>query len=91
VLIHCDRAVRGDPENGGYRDSRGLARALAGMLQGAAEDFRAFLRWGPDNKRSEEQLAKRRQWLEALQSGSNPFDDPAALERLREEELPTGS
>jgi hypothetical protein len=52
----------------------------------AAEDFRALLESGPNNDNPEEILAKRRRWIEALESGRNPFD-AATLEALRRDEM----
>jgi CheY-like chemotaxis protein len=69
VMDACDTAVALDPENGKFRDSRGLARALTGNIQGAIEDFEAFVDW--TNK--QEQKAKRQRWIEALRVGENPF------------------
>jgi len=87
VLAHCERAVAGSPDDGDTRDSRGVARALTGNRRGAAEDFRAFLEWGPANGTSEETLAKRRQWLAEFNYGRNPLKDPATLAALRRDEL----
>jgi tetratricopeptide (TPR) repeat protein len=83
VLSHCERAVAANPDDGGIKDSRGVARALTGDLQGAAEDFRAFLEWGPANGISEEILARRRQWVDDLNSGRNPFNLKRAVAACR--------
>ena len=87
VLHHCDRAVAGAPGNGRFTHSRGIARALIGNLQGAAEDFRAYLEWASDQVGiTERMLARRSQWLQALESGRNPFDT-STLESLRRNEI----
>src|SRR5437868_15137635 len=88
----CETAVALEPENGKFRDSRGLARALTGNIAGAIEDFQAFVDW-TDN---EEQKLQRQHWIDALRTGENPFTEeeieslfneyivahPEALEKL---------
>jgi uncharacterized protein with WD repeat len=69
VIDACEKAVALDPENGGSRDSRGLARALSGNRAGAIEDFEAFVAWS-DN---EEDRLKRQRWINDLRAGKNPF------------------
>jgi len=39
VMDACERGVELDPDNGGIRDSRGLARALIGDYKGAIEQY----------------------------------------------------
>jgi PleD family two-component response regulator len=65
----CETAVVLEPENGMFRDSRGLARALTGNMAGAIEDFQAFVDW-TDN---EHKRLQRQRWLDALRAGENPF------------------
>ncbi len=79
----CDRAVELLPDDGDIRDSRGVSRALLGDFAGAIEDFEAFIAYGQDYY-SEDVLDLRRQWIEALQAGNNPFDE-ATLASLRGE------
>nr|MDJ0718341.1 tetratricopeptide repeat protein [Prochloraceae cyanobacterium] len=74
VMFACEKAVTLAPENGGIRDSRGLARALTGNTKGAIEDFQAFIEWTysdyyPDHK------AQRQRWIDALRANKNPFTD----------------
>jgi tetratricopeptide (TPR) repeat protein len=69
VMDACDTAVALEPENGLFRDSRGLARALTGNMAGAIEDFQAFVDW----TEQQELRAKRQRWIEALRVGTNPF------------------
>jgi hypothetical protein len=45
VKPFAERAVLEDAANPGYRDTRGLARALTGDVDGAVQDFRAFADW----------------------------------------------
>jgi tetratricopeptide (TPR) repeat protein len=85
VIDVCERAVRSDSTNLRIRDSRGLSRAEAGNLAGAIEDFASFVKWGeskpPDVPADE--FENRRQWIRALQSGRNPFDD-STLRSMRQ-------
>ena len=69
VMFACEKAVLLAPEDGGVRDSRGLARALTGNNQGAIEDFQVYVA-GTDNK---EKKAQRQRWIDALGAGKNPF------------------
>jgi WD40 repeat protein len=71
VMKACETAVKKDPENAIFRDSRGLARALTGDFVGAIEDFQAFVDWTAN----EERKAKRQRWIDALRAGDNPFID----------------
>jgi tetratricopeptide (TPR) repeat protein len=89
VMESCEAAVLQEPENGGSRDSRGLARALTGNWQGAMEDFKFFLEWekkepGSDPDRRKRQVEKRVHWIAELGAGRNPFD-AAVLQELRKE------
>jgi tetratricopeptide (TPR) repeat protein len=83
VLPFCQRAVDLEPGHGGIRDSRGLARALTGDLEGAVEDFEFYVEWVQD-RRPIDMIEKRRTWIEALEVGRNPFDKET-LEALRHE------
>ena len=82
VLPVCEQAVRLEPDHGGYRDSRGLGRALTGDYSGAIEDFRYYLKWGEKEQRPES-LQRREQWVKELESGRNPFDDETLQDLLR--------
>jgi hypothetical protein len=85
VMDACGRAVKLSPNDGGYRDSRGLARALTGDYKGTSKDFQFFVDWGKQsNRRSEEILSKRQAWIKELKARRNPFDS-ATLEALRKE------
>ena len=69
-----------------YQDSRGLARALTGDAAGAIEDFKAALETFtayPDIFDATH-LQRRKDWIEALRAGRDPFDD-ATLKSLRTE------
>ena len=71
VMFACERAVALQPEDWNVRDSRGVARALAGNTKGAIEDFQALIK-GTDNQKWKLQ---RQRWIDALRSGKNPFTD----------------
>ena len=77
VISACDEAVRADPSDPEFRDSRGLARALLGDLEGAIEDFEFFLQEVTD----EDRFNQRSEWTAQLRAGQNPFDE-ALLRRL---------
>ncbi|MGB3221058.1 MAG: tetratricopeptide repeat protein [Anaerolineae bacterium] len=85
VLDACETAVKLAPEDGGIRDSRGLARALTGNVQGAIEDFEFVLEWAKTEGLGEEFIQLRTQWVEALAAGQDPkvIFDAATLEGLR--------
>ncbi|AOX01187.1 hypothetical protein BJP34_18635 [Moorena producens PAL-8-15-08-1] len=76
----CEKAVAKEPENGGIKDSRGLARALTGDTAGAISDFQAFVDWIDDD----ELKAKRQKWIDELRAGKNPFTEEV-LKGLLEE------
>jgi WD40 repeat protein len=81
VLSACDAAVKLDPANVRVRDSRGVARALAGDIPGAIEDFQVFIK-GTDWEKGKQQ---RQGWVEALKKGENPLTEEE-LDRLLESE-----
>jgi hypothetical protein len=83
VMRTCDLAVEragNEDRIHGFRDSRGLARALSGNTQGAIEDFAFFLRH-TDNA---EQKSQRQARVGTLKVGKNPFT-PEVLKSLRGE------
>jgi WD40 repeat protein len=71
----CELAVSQDPFNGDIRDSRGLALALTGKTNEAIQDFQAMVDWCKQNECSGTIVTQREQWIAALKSGKNPFDD----------------
>jgi hypothetical protein len=83
ALPACERAVQLMPDNGGYRDSRGLARVLTGDSAGAIEDFQFALEWG-QGSRPQSWLTLRSDWIHELEAGRNPFD-LATVVTLRKE------
>jgi serine/threonine protein kinase/tetratricopeptide (TPR) repeat protein len=75
VLPACDRAVAeadsaNRPRN---HDSRGVARALAGDLSGAADDFAAYVAAPLIQAQGESAMVKQRGWVTELRAGRNPF------------------
>jgi tetratricopeptide (TPR) repeat protein len=85
VLYAGERAVELDPRPN-YRDTRGVARAMAGDYAGAIEDFKAYVQWCKEREQDAEACAKREAWIAELEAGRNPFD-AAALEELRSTEM----
>lgn len=81
VMPACERAVSLDPLPG-FRDSRGLARALAGDTKGAVEDFQTFVDWSKDNGQYDTLGKEREGWIASLKQGKNPFDQKT-LDSLR--------
>ena len=84
ALQYCDWALALQPE-GLALDSRALAYSLAGDSERAIEDYEALLEWlrsstGESCRNFYE--ASRRNWMETLRRGGNPFS-PATLEQLR--------
>ncbi len=84
VMFACETAVKMDPEQGAYRDSRGLACALTGDLAGAIEDFYAYVLWQKENENNQEVIDLRQGWIDDLEAGEQLFD-AVLLERLRNE------
>ena len=81
VMPACEEAVSLS-SSPGFRDSRGLARALTGATKGAIEDFQAFVDWSKLNGLYDTQGKRREDWIAALQQGKNPFDQ-TTLDSLR--------
>ncbi|WP_246259694.1 WD40 domain-containing protein [Oxynema aestuarii] len=80
VLFACETAVSLEAENAVYQDSRGLARALTGNIEGAIEDFQAFL----DSINNNSAQFWRKEWIYSLRNDKNPFTEQE-LQRLLEE------
>ncbi|MDE5093729.1 MAG: hypothetical protein O4804_05635, partial [Trichodesmium sp. St11_bin5] len=78
VMFACEKAVALSPKDGEIIESRGLARALTGDIEGAIADFQAYVDWTSN----EEEKAQRQEWIKALQAGENPFTDKL-LKELR--------
>ncbi|HEX4948051.1 MAG TPA: hypothetical protein VFZ34_15370, partial [Blastocatellia bacterium] len=80
VLPVCELMIQIVPDNQDYRDSRGLARARTGNIQGAIEDFQYFADRTDNKDRSEQRL----NWIKELRAGRNPFTKEE-LEKLRDQ------
>jgi uncharacterized protein YjbI with pentapeptide repeats len=85
VLYAGEKAVKLEPENGEWRDTCGLAKALSGNFAGAIEDFQAALKSGIFDY-SPARKQRREFWLEVLSAGRNPFT-PEEIEALRQDEI----
>ena len=83
VMFACEKAVELVPSEGWVVDSRGLARALTGDIEGAIEDFQFYIKWA-EGRRSGELIKKRQYWIEELEAGRNPFTEEV-LEELKNE------
>jgi tetratricopeptide (TPR) repeat protein len=84
VMEACEMAVALDPEHGGIRDSRGVARAIMGDYTGAIEDFNFYVEWAKENYAYGIYSNKREAWITELENGRNPFDEEM-LESLKHE------
>jgi WD40 repeat protein len=82
VLPAGDRAVEvaDEEKKAHYRDTRGLARGLAGRKKEAIEDFRAFIDWAENHKLYDDRISKRKEWIKKMEDNQDPFTD----ETLRE-------
>ena len=67
-------------DKGDFQDSRGVARALTGNIEGAIEDFQAFI----SSTNNDERKAQRQGWIESLRAGTNPIT-PEVLDELKRE------
>ncbi|MEC4817873.1 MAG: ribosome assembly protein 4, partial [Scytonema sp. PMC 1069.18] len=77
VMFACEKAVKLAPKSGYIRDSRGVARAMTGNIQGAIEDFQAYIAETDDK----DTKSQRQRWIKELRAGKNPFTDEE-LKRL---------
>jgi tetratricopeptide (TPR) repeat protein len=71
VMFACERAVQLEPENWNIRESRGVARAMTGNINGAIEDFQEYIKKANDAMRK----SQRQRWVDALRAGEDPFTD----------------
>jgi len=78
VMNACEKAVTLAPDSWSCRNSRGLARALTGNIQGAIEDYQFAI----ENYDDEGYKTKAQGWLEVLKKGENPFTEEM-LKELR--------
>lgn len=69
VMFACEKAVALEPDNGNFRDSRGIARARTGNSKGAIEDFQVFIA----QTKNQKSKSRRQGWVKALRAGKNPF------------------
>ena len=77
----CAKAIALDTTGSGeIRDSRGLARAVAGDFPGAIDNFKVFVGSTSNQAWKEE----RQGWIDSLQAGNSPFSKERLLELLDE-------
>jgi WD40 repeat protein/tetratricopeptide (TPR) repeat protein len=69
VIRSCEEALRLEPGNWHFMDSRGLARALTNNKPGAIKDFEFYVSHADNVERKME----RERWISALRQGRNPF------------------
>ena len=88
VFEACEQAIELALEYGWavgkYRGSRGLVRALTGDIDGAIEDFDAYVEWSKVNNQYRAKGIKREAWIIQLKAGNNPFNE-STLEELQNE------
>ncbi len=90
ILFASEKATHLEPNNPVFRDTRGLVKALTGDTQGAIEDFETVVEKIGNNAvigcayrfMSFGDVYLRRNWLETLRLGQNPFT-PKTFEKLR--------
>jgi hypothetical protein len=91
VIKFCEKAVALKPDEGEYKDSRGIARALAGDTALAIQDFEAFLKWIDTSNYSDANKTvrkeRRQRWIEALKAGkpASTIFTKELLEQLQNE------
>ena len=84
ALPFCNLALEREPD-GSARDSRGLVYGVMGSTDEAIADFKVFLAWVDASDKSTcrpHYRSSREAWINALESGDDPFDD-ATLRELR--------
>ncbi|MGR8965717.1 TIR domain-containing protein [Rhizobium leguminosarum] len=86
VMFACERAVEMTEgfDRLGSVDSRGLARALVGNLQGALADFREFLDLASFAEGLGAVIAQRQSWIARLERGENPVTPEVLAELQRQ-------
>lgn len=78
VLRAGEFAVTAIPQDGYFRDTRGVARCLVGNTAGALEDFKAFVDWAMQVGLPAEDVSKRLLWIADLQAGRHPRGLPGS-------------
>lgn len=87
ALPYCQQAIAVEPGNPQFQDSRGLAYALLGNFEAAILDFETYVAWLEEVQPGlawRQEATRRRNWIEILKAGENPFT-PALLADLRQE------
>lgn len=82
VMFACEKALEFSNDESfkiRTRDSRGIARVQVGDIDGAVEDFQAFI----DYTKNPRQKEQRQKWIEMLRSGQDPFDKTERMRLLK--------
>ena len=66
-------ALRLEPNNPNYHDTRGLALALSGRREEAIAEFQYFIQNEQGVERFSRSIVVRQKWIESLRSGQDPF------------------
>ena len=80
----CEVAVSLTGQNPEVLDSRGLARALTGDIQGAIADFADFVAYTETTGEYETVGQQRVAWITALEKEENPFTPELLTELLNQ-------
>ena len=83
VIELCEELVQLAPDNAGYRDSRGLARALTGDKTGAVLDFAYFVQQRTASGQVGSEAVEARKIAIDLLSADSPFSNADLIELLR--------
>jgi WD40 repeat protein len=80
VASAADDAVKMEPANGNYLDTRALVRALQGDGKGALADYDGYLAWAQTRTdEPRDHIEARKEWMAALKAGRNPFTSALLL------------
>ncbi|MCP4351713.1 MAG: hypothetical protein GY795_40115, partial [Desulfobacterales bacterium] len=95
VMYACEQAVQ---KPNYYKNSRGIARALTGDIEGAIKDFESFsdlmettVALYSDDKKAElaEIVSRPKRWIDDLRKGENPFTPEEILALFNENGMET--
>ena len=77
ALSLCDEALANDPENRLLYEARAIARTWLADFEGAIEDLDKAMIWLESENLNDEDreilIREREEWIQALESGINPF------------------
>lgn len=75
VMPACDYGVEIMPYAAASLDTRGLARALTGDVQGAITDFQYLVDFWENTFLQRALVKQRKEWIRVLKAGQNPFTE----------------